>query len=64
MRSINSDNEAWEDFGSSRFKGDRGDHSANSRESVVTPGASKTARLGRTDSIWDIEVSVSSSPLA
>lgn len=49
------DNEAWEDFGTSRFKGDRG-ASANSKESIAPPVV-KQDRISRTDSIWDIEVS-------
>lgn len=49
------DNEAWEDFGTSKFKHG---HSTASKESVVPGPVSKEDRISRTNSIWDMEATL------
>ncbi|GAA6062089.1 hypothetical protein JCM10212_006512 [Sporobolomyces blumeae] len=50
------DNEAWEDFGSTRYE--PGSSGQGSRESVVPPGVNKEDRMQRAQSIWDIEATL------
>ncbi|KAK4700028.1 hypothetical protein P7C70_g6224, partial [Phenoliferia sp. Uapishka_3] len=49
------ENEAWQDFGTGRYTPGQENY-ASSRESVLPPGVSKEDRMGRAQSIWDIEV--------
>ena len=49
------ENEAWEDFGTGRYTPGQ-ESFQSSRESVLPPGVSKEDRMGRAQSIWDIEV--------
>ncbi|KAM0756124.1 hypothetical protein T439DRAFT_21249 [Meredithblackwellia eburnea MCA 4105] len=51
------DNEAWEDFGTGKYTPGAGSHSS-SRESIVPSGVSKEERMGRAQSIWDIEATL------
>ncbi|KAI5480072.1 hypothetical protein MNV49_002037 [Pseudohyphozyma bogoriensis] len=53
------ENEAWEDFGTSRWEPGTGSF-ANSRESVVPAGITKDERMERAQSIWDIEATLKS----
>ena len=52
---VDRENEAWEDFGTSRFNGG---HSTTSKESVAPAPVSKDDRMSRTNSIWDIEATL------
>lgn len=52
---MQSDVEAWEDYGRRDYKGG-GNSGTSSRESVVPVGVSREDRMERAQSIWDIEV--------
>ena len=54
---IYRESEAWEDFGTGRYTPGQENY-ASSRESVLPPGVSKEDRMGRAQSIWDIEVTL------
>ncbi|KAL8283663.1 hypothetical protein RQP46_005458 [Phenoliferia psychrophenolica] len=51
------ESEAWEDFGTGRYTPGQESY-ASSRESVLPPGVSKEDRMGRAQSIWDIEATL------
>lgn len=55
---IDRDNEAWQDFGTTKYTAADGSN-ASSRESFQQPPSmGRGANGARTDSVWDIEVRI------